>query len=241
MIFVGDFRAGRKWSGAWFGGHGTWVLGAPEIVLQSDDADGLARAGVLAQGGQRVLALSHSLLTLEGASLPSDRRWAAFILLEEHIRDDAPATPQGSYGAQKAMCELLLNDATRKGFMDARILRLPTVVVRPGAPNKAASSFASAIIREPLAGKPAVCPVDPDVEMWVISQRQAVRSFMHAHELEGAVLGANRTLLDSWKLLKWQLTSANGANGRNGSNGRNGQGATTQSDLADHRRDRIHR
>lgn len=110
------------------------------------------------------------------------------------IRDDTPATPQGSYGAQKAMCELLLNDATRKNFMDARILRLPTIVVRPGAPNKAASSFASSIIREPLAGEPAACPVDPDVEMWLMSPRQAVRSFIHAHELDGAALGANRVL-----------------------------------------------
>lgn len=110
------------------------------------------------------------------------------------IRDDTPATPQGSYGAQKAMCELLLNDATRKGFMDARSLRLPTVVVRPGTPNKAASSFASSIIREPLAGHSALCPVDPEVEMWVVSPRQAVRSFMRAHELDGAKLGGNRVL-----------------------------------------------
>lgn len=114
--------------------------------------------------------------------------------LPEVIRDDTPATPQGSYGAQKAMCELLLNDATRKGFLDVRCLRLPTIVVRPGKPNKAASSFASSIIREPLAGKAAVCPVDPGVGMWILSPRQAVESFMHAHELNGAALGSNRVL-----------------------------------------------
>ena len=86
--------------------------------------------------------------------------------LPDPVPDDAPLTPQTSYGAQKAIGELLVYDMTRKGYIDGRSLRLPTVTVRPGKPNKAASSFASGIIREPLSGVDAVCPVgsrDPTV------------------------------------------------------------------------------
>ncbi len=82
--------------------------------------------------------------------------------LPDPVPDDAPLTPQTSYGAQKAIGELLVYDMTRKGYIDGRSLRLPTVTVRPGKPNKAASSFASGIIREPLSGVDAVCPVAPE-------------------------------------------------------------------------------
>ena len=82
--------------------------------------------------------------------------------LPDPVPDDAPLTPQASYGTQKAIGELLVYDMTRKGFIDGRSLRLPTVTVRPGKPNKAASSFASGIIREPLSGVDAICPVAPD-------------------------------------------------------------------------------
>ncbi|MCH7837506.1 MAG: NAD-dependent epimerase/dehydratase family protein, partial [Chloroflexi bacterium] len=81
------------------------------------------------------------------------------------IRDDTHLTPQTSYGAQKAMGELMINDFSRKGFIDGRALRLPTVVVRPGKPNKAASTFASSIIREPLQGDSVNCPVAPEQPM----------------------------------------------------------------------------
>ena len=79
--------------------------------------------------------------------------------LPEIVQDDTPLTPQTSYGGQKAMGELLVADFHRKGFLDGRSLRLPTICVRPGKPNKAASTWASSIFREPLAGQPAVCPV----------------------------------------------------------------------------------
>lgn len=99
------------------------------------------------------------------------------------IEDDTATTPDSSYGTQKAMAELLLRDASRKGFIDARCLRLPTIVVRPGRPNRAASSFASSVIREPLAGVPAICPVDPGAEMWIASPRSAVGFLRHALDL----------------------------------------------------------
>jgi nucleoside-diphosphate-sugar epimerase len=114
--------------------------------------------------------------------------------LPEAVGDDTPLRPQSSYGIQKAIGELLVNDYSRKGFVDGRALRLPTVVVRPGLPNRAASTFASSMIREPLCGKEAVCPVAPETVMALISPRRVVAALDHALTLDGAALGANRSL-----------------------------------------------
>jgi nucleoside-diphosphate-sugar epimerase len=110
------------------------------------------------------------------------------------VLDDTPLTPQTSYGTQKAVAELLVADYTRKGFVDGRSLRLPTVTVRPGRPNAAASSFASGIIREPVNGEESICPVDRATRMWVISPACAVGGFIHAHDLPSERLGANRSV-----------------------------------------------
>jgi nucleoside-diphosphate-sugar epimerase len=110
------------------------------------------------------------------------------------LNDTTPLTPQTSYGAQKAMGELLVNDYSRKGFIDGRALRLPTIVVRPGKPNKAASTFASSIIREPLAGADAVCPVERTARMWILSPRRVLDSLLHAYELPASSWGTNRSL-----------------------------------------------
>jgi len=109
------------------------------------------------------------------------------------VGDDTALTPQSSYGTQKAIGELLVNDYSRKGFVDGRALRLPTVVVRPGLPNRAASTFASSI-REPLCGKDAVCPVSPDTVMALASPRRVVASLAHALDIPADALGQNRTL-----------------------------------------------
>lgn len=114
--------------------------------------------------------------------------------MPEVIPDNYPLVPQTSYGAQKAMGELLLNDYTRKGYIDGRALRLPTIVVRPGKPNLAASTFASSIIREPLSGQDAVCPVRPETMMPLLSPRKTVEAFIHAHDLPGSKWGVNRAL-----------------------------------------------
>ncbi len=110
--------------------------------------------------------------------------------LPPKVLDTTPATPQGSYGAQKAMCELMVTDYSRKGFVDGRSLRLPTVTVRPGKANKAASSFASGIIREPLNGVVSVCPVPPETKVWALSPRSTVHNLIHAHELDSAAFGS---------------------------------------------------
>jgi len=114
--------------------------------------------------------------------------------LPARLDDDTPLRPQTSYGAQKAMGELWLADYTRKGFIDGRALRLPTIVVRSGKPNKAASTFASSIIREPLSGGAAVCPVSADSRMWNLSPRRAVAAFVDAHNSPGDDWGWNRSL-----------------------------------------------
>jgi nucleoside-diphosphate-sugar epimerase len=114
--------------------------------------------------------------------------------LPQQVLDSTAVTPQGSYGAQKALCELLVTDYSRKGFVDGRALRVPTVSVRPGLPNKAASSFASSIIREPLNHLPVVCPVAPDTRVWLTSPRSALYNLVHAHEIDGKLLGASRAL-----------------------------------------------
>lgn len=114
--------------------------------------------------------------------------------LPAQVSDGTIATPQSSYGAQKLMGEILVTDYSRKGFIDGRALRMPTICVRPGVPNKAASSFASGIVREPLNDQPAVCPVAPETPMWVMSPRKAIEGLIHGHEIDGAALGATRTL-----------------------------------------------
>jgi len=103
--------------------------------------------------------------------------------LPDVLDDYTVPAPQTSYGTQKVVGEYLLADYSRKGFIDGRALRLPTIVVRPGKANAAASSFASAIIREPLNGVSYECPVGPETGVWLLSPAKAVEAFIHAHEL----------------------------------------------------------
>jgi nucleoside-diphosphate-sugar epimerase len=132
-------------------------------------------------GSSPRLIFASSLAVYGGALPPS-------------VGDDTVLTPQSSYGTQKAIGELLVNDYSRKGFVDGRALRLPTVVVRPGLPNRAASTFASSIIREPLTGRDTVCPVSPDTVMALASPRRIVEGLVHALDLPGDALGASRSL-----------------------------------------------
>ena len=130
--------------------------------------------------GHRPRLLFSSSIAVFGGDLPAV------------VTDETTPTPQGSYGIQKLIGELLVQDYHRKGFIDGRAVRVPTVVVRPGRPNGAASGFASGIIREPLAGLPAVLPVDPATEMWVASPRAVVRMVLRAIELPEAAWGWRR-------------------------------------------------
>jgi D-erythronate 2-dehydrogenase len=110
------------------------------------------------------------------------------------IPDDFHTVPLTSYGTQKAITELLINDYSRKGFIDGVSIRLPTICIRPGKPNRAASSFFSNILREPLAGLPANLPVPETTRHWFASPRAAVGFFRHAAAMDTGPLGADRAI-----------------------------------------------
>jgi nucleoside-diphosphate-sugar epimerase len=114
--------------------------------------------------------------------------------LPDLLDDSTTPTPQTSYGSQKVVSEYLVSDFSRKGYIDGRSLRLPTIVVRPGKANAAASSFASAVVREPLNGVAYECPLPPDTGVWLLSPRRVVEAFIHAHDLPGSAWGTNRAL-----------------------------------------------
>jgi D-erythronate 2-dehydrogenase len=133
-------------------------------------------------GGYKPRLVFTSSIAVFGAPFP------------EAIGDEFFHTPLTSYGTQKAIDELLLSDYTRRGFMDGIGIRLPTICVRPGKPNKAASGFFSNIIREPLNGHEALLPVSEDVRHWHASPRSAVNFLIHAAGLDGEALGTRRNL-----------------------------------------------
>jgi len=119
------------------------------------------------------------------------------------ITDHSFLNPQTSYGTQKAISELLINDYSRKGFIDGRGFRLPTISVRPGKPNRAASSFMSSILREPLNGQQAVCPVDEDFLHCYLSPRRCVENLILGAEIPEAALGENRCMAMPGKI--WSI------------------------------------
>ena len=132
--------------------------------------------------GSRPVVVFTSSLAVFGGEVP------------DPIEDWTALNPQTSYGTQKAVGELLVNDYSRKGFVDGRGFRLPTISVRPGAPNRAASSFMSSIIREPLNGESAVCPVGEEFRHYYLSPRRCVENLVRGAEIEAAELGANRCM-----------------------------------------------
>jgi D-erythronate 2-dehydrogenase len=136
----------------------------------------------LAGNGYKPRVVFTSSIAVFGAPFP------------DAIGDEFFSTPLSSYGTQKAIGELLLADYSRRGFMDGIGIRLPTICIRPGLPNKAASGFFSGILREPLAGKEAILPVPEDVRHWHASPRSAVGFLIHAATLDAAAVGPRRNL-----------------------------------------------
>lgn len=116
------------------------------------------------------------------------------VPLPAAIDDDTRAAPTLSYGTQKLVCEQLIGDYSRKGFLDGRALRLPGIVVRPRLPNGALSGFNSDVIREPLAGREVICPVSPQAVIWVMSIGRCVQNLIHACNTPAAAWGGGRAL-----------------------------------------------
>ncbi len=163
------------------------VSGEAELDLEKGyrvnlDGTRLLLDAIRAQRNYRPKVVFASSIAVFGAPFPAA------------IPDDFATTPLTSYGTQKAIAELLLADYTRRGFLDGVAIRLPTIVVRPGAPNRAASGFFSSIIREPLVGQEAVLPVDDSVRHWHASPRAAVGFLIHAASLAQDRLGSRISL-----------------------------------------------
>jgi nucleoside-diphosphate-sugar epimerase len=148
--------------------------------INMDGTRGLLEA--IRRAGHKPRLVFASSIAVFGAPFP------------EAIGDEFFSTPLTSYGTQKAICELLVSDYSRKGFVEGLSIRLPTVCVRPGKPNKAASGFFSNIMREPLAGEEAVLPVSEGVMHWHASPRAAVGFMLHAAQLDLGKVGPRRAL-----------------------------------------------
>ena len=188
------------------------VTGAPEELLQGRPDVIFHLAAVVSgeaetdfEKGYRVnLDGTRSLLEAIRPPIPRtaiDRGWCSRhpsrngAPFPNPIPDDFHVTPLTSYGAQKAMGELLSNDYTRRGFVDGIGIRLPTICIRPGKPNQAASGFFSSILREPLVGLEAVLPVPDTLRHWFASPRAAVGFLLHAAALDGDQVGSLRVLI----------------------------------------------
>jgi len=169
---------GGKWGGV--------VAGQAEAEVavgwRGNEAASRARLEAAAASGKAPRFVFTSSLAVFGAPLP------------DVIQDDQQTAPRSSYGAQKAVGELMVSDWSRKGFIDGLALRLPTIIVRPGSPNAAASSFYSSILREPLAGQRARLPVPRETRHWFASPQAAAGYLAHACVAETAYLGARRAL-----------------------------------------------
>ncbi len=186
-------------------------IGDPEVLAEvvGTDTVGVYHLAAVLSGGSEVdfdLAMrvnvdgTRALLEAcrAGGTVPRFVFTSSLAVFGGPMPDAVPETlasmPESTYGAFKAIGELLVNEYSRKGFVDGRVLRLPTISVRPGKPNSAASSFASGIIREPLNGEASVCPVPLDTRMWLSSPDAAVTNLVHAFFVDGAELGTWRTI-----------------------------------------------
>ena len=186
-------------------------VASPEVIGRAlgGDSDSVFHLAAVVSGGAEAdfdlgyrVNLDGTRALLEACrKLPAPPRFvfassvAAFGgVLPDVLDDSTTPAPQTSYGTQKVIGEYLVADFTRKGFIDGRSLRLPTIVVRPGKPNLAASSFASGIIREPLAGVECPCPVPDSTGVWILSPRRVVEAFMHAHDLPASAWPSTRVV-----------------------------------------------
>ena len=136
-----------------------------------------------ARTGMPRVVFASSVAVFGGAAMP------------KKVGDATKQTPQTTYGMTKTIGELMVNDYTRKGFFDGRSVRLPTIFIRPGKPNAAASSFCSGVFREPLNGEECVLPVRTDVQMALLGYRNAVKGFIGLHDADGEAIGDDRAVV----------------------------------------------
>lgn len=158
-----------------------------ECEVEFDDA-----LAVNLDGGRHLLEAARALDSTPRLVFASSIAAYGGAVMPAAVGDSTKRSPQTTYGVTKVICELLINDYSRKGFLDGRGARLPTVIVRPGKPNTAASSFASGMFREPLAGQPHYLPVHRSQKVPVIGYRTVIDSFIALHELDTEAMGDDR-------------------------------------------------
>ncbi len=176
------------------GGGDVDVFHLASVVSAHGEQDFDHALAVNLDGGRNVLEACRTLGSRPKLVFASTLAAFGGSAMPETVTDTTKLTPQTTYGATKAICELLVNDYTRKGFIDGRTARLPTVIIRPGAANAAASAFASAVFREPLAGRDFVLPVSPETRIPVIGTRTVVECLIRLHEVDGNALGDDRAV-----------------------------------------------
>lgn len=184
----------------------TLAAGRPDVIFHlAAIVSGQAEAEFALGWDVNMMAMWHLLNALKAEHDASDGTYVPRMVFTssiavfggpfpDKIGDEFLSAPQTSYGAQKAACELMVTDFSRKGFIDGVSLRLPTICVRPGKANAAASSFFSGIIREPLNGKEAILPVADTVRHWHASPRAAARFLTHAALLDTDLLAGRRAM-----------------------------------------------
>jgi nucleoside-diphosphate-sugar epimerase len=145
-------------------------------------------------GGRHVLEALRARAGLQRLVFASSMAVFGGDTMPDRVGDATKQTPQTTYGATKSIGELLVNDYTRKGYLDGRSARLPTVIIRPGKPNAAASSFVSGLFREPLGGTDFVLPVEPDTAMPVLGYRAVVDGIVALHDIDASRLGTDRAV-----------------------------------------------
>ena len=191
-IVRGDIRDSGLVRGLLEGEVGVFHLAS--IVSAQGEQDFDLALGVNLDGARNVLDACRALGSRPRLVFASTLAAFGGEEMPETVGDTTKLTPQTTYGTTKAICELLVNDYTRKGFLDGRTARLPTVIIRPGAANPAASAFASAVFREPLADRNYVLPVRPETRMPVIGVRTAVECLIRLCECDGEAFGDDRSL-----------------------------------------------
>jgi D-erythronate 2-dehydrogenase len=175
-------------------GEADVVFHLASVVSAGGERDFDLAVRVNLEGGRNVFEACRAAGTPPRLVFASTLAVFGGSVMPETVTDSTRPTPETTYGATKAVCELLVNDYSRKGYFDGRTARLPTVVIRPGVPNEAASGFASAVFREPLAGRDYALPVSLETRMPVIGVRTAVDCLIRLSELPEDALGDDRTL-----------------------------------------------
>jgi nucleoside-diphosphate-sugar epimerase len=193
LVLRGDIRDGALLAEA-LASPEVAVVHLASIVSGGAERDFDAALDVNLDGGRALVAACRAHGTAPRLVFTSSLAVFGGEVALGPVDDGTRTTPATTYGATKAMLELLFADATRKGFLDARSARPPTVIVRPGAPNAAASSFASAVVREPLAGRATTLPVPLDLPATVIGVDTTVACLARLLEIDGDALGSGRAL-----------------------------------------------